>query len=315
MALLGIYKDEADRGFSGLKAVHFNLWILEKRIPEVLWDAVLLKGVNFYKYFADVGLRLEANEETVTEIDLHLPAAGLLTSSFFDLEEKVLDENTNDLIFGRKVESRNNTISFSRGGEEICDTVHGISKIVKTQNPNRFQAVLKSAVTGNGKPTTAYIRFRYQIPQKNDIISPIGWGFAKKGFTFDLRLNDYREVVEYRGGNQTQNMMNGEEANIFVIHPANYSVVSQCPEPHYLRLLEPRVWENYLGSCKPFNTNQKFIITQWGAKQFNHEKPFRVFAQLHKEFGMSVAIVYFVGILTVPVVNGVFRLISVYFSG
>jgi hypothetical protein len=136
--------------------------------------------VSFYKYFADVGLRLEVKEETVTEIGLHLPAVGLLTSSFFDLEEKVLDEDTNDLIFGRKVESRNNAISFSRGDEKICDAVHGIAKIVETDHPDRFRAVLKSAITGNGKPTTAYVRFRYQIPQKNDIISPIGWGFAKR---------------------------------------------------------------------------------------------------------------------------------------
>lgn len=315
MALLGVYEDKGNRDFSALKAIHFNLWIVEKRIPEVLKDAICLNGLNFYKYFADVGLRLEVKEEAVPEIGLQLPAVGLLTSSFYDLEEEVLDEDTNDLIFGRKVESRNNTISFSREGAKICDTVHGIAKIVETDHPSRFRAVLKSAIIGDGKPTTAYIRFRYQIPQKNDIISPIGWGFAKKGFTFDLRLNDYREVVEYRGKNKIQDMMNGEEANIFVIHPANYSIVSQSPEPHYVRLLEPKVWENYLDSCKPFKIKQKFITTQWGAKEFNHEAPVKVFAKLHKEFGMSVAIVYFVGILTAPIVNGLFRLISTYFDG
>jgi hypothetical protein len=89
MALLGIYKDELGRGFSNLNAVHFNLWILEKKIPEILKDAMLFRGVSFYKYFVDVGLRLDANEEIVTKMDLHLPAAGLLTKTFFDLEEKV----------------------------------------------------------------------------------------------------------------------------------------------------------------------------------------------------------------------------------
>jgi hypothetical protein len=108
--------------------------------------------------------------------------------------------------------------------------------------------------------------------------------------------------------------VNGEESNLFVIHPANYSIVSQSPEPHYVRLLEPKVWENYLGSCKPFKINQKFIITQWGTKKFNHDMPVRVFAKLHKEFGRSVAIVYFFSILTVPIASGLFRLISTYFG-
>ena len=249
MALLGVYKEEGTQAIDSLKAIHFNLWIIEKRISEVLKDAVCLRGLHFYKYFADVGLRIAVAEETVSEIGLHLPAANLLKDSVCDLEEKVLDEDTNDLIFGREVESRNNTISFSRDGENVCDTVHGVARIVETDNPSRFRVVLKSAITGNGEPTTAYIRFRYRIPPKSDILSPIGWGFAKKGFTFDVRLNDYREVVEYRGQNQTQNMMDGEEANLFIIHPANYSIVSKSPQPRYLRLLEPKVWENYLGSC------------------------------------------------------------------
>ena len=61
--------------------------------------------------------------------------------------------------------------------------------------------------------------------------------------------------MEYRGGNKIEKMMDGEESNVFVIHPANYSIVSQSPEPHYVRLLEPKVWENYLDSCKPFKIN------------------------------------------------------------
>jgi hypothetical protein len=315
MALLGVYENETNRNLSSLRAIHFNLWIVEKCFPEILKDALLFRGVSFYKYFADVGLRLEVKEGTVPEVNLHLPAVKLLKDSFFDLEEKVLDENTNDLIFGRKVESKNNTISFLRAHEKILDTVHGIERIDETDRPGCFRIALKSAITSTEKPATAYIRFRYQIPQDNDIISPIGWGFAKKGFTFDLRLNDYREAVEYRGHNKVLEMMNGDEANIFVIHPASYSIVSQSPEPHYVRLLEPKVWENYLDSCRPFKISQKFIITQWGARNFDHGKPARVFAKIHKEFGMSVAIVYFVGILTVPIANGLFHLISTYIGG
>ena len=314
MALLGVYEEDSTSHFKELKAVHFNLWIVQKTTKELIWDAIYFRGMSFYKYFADVGLRIEVGDETISEIGLHLPAAKLVTSSFCDLEKNVLDEETNDLIFGRQVVSRNNTISYTRQGESVCDIVHGISKIVETDSPDRFRATLKSAITGNGEPTTAYLRFRYPIPQKNDIISPIGWGFAKKGFTFDVRLNDYREVLEYRGQSEIKDMKSGEEANIFIIHPATYAIVTQSPEPHYARLLEPKVWENYLSSCEPFAKKKKFIITQWNSRQFTHEKPFRVFAQLHKEFGTSVAFVYFVGILTVPFLNGLFHLFSRLFE-
>lgn len=314
MALLGVYEGDENRKIESLKAIHFNLWIVEKRFLGILKDVFFRGDVSFYKYFVDVGLRLEVQGQTVPEVNLHLPAIEILEDSFIDLEKEVLDEKTNDLIFGRKVESRNNTISYSRAREEICDTVHGIASIVKTDRLGDYRVVLKSAITGGEKPATAYIRFRYKIPQSNSIISPIGWGFAKKGFTFDLRLNDYRETVEYRGQKKLLNMMAGDEANIFIIHPVNYSIVSRSPEPHYVRLLEPKVWENYLDSCRPFKINQKLIITQWGVTEFTHEKPVRVFSQLHNEFGMSVAIIYFVGIATVPVVSGIFRIITSFFG-
>lgn len=313
MALIGVFKKEELKGALCLRAVHFNLWVLPKTIRGVLSDALCFRDFGFYRYFSDVGLRLEVRGAAVSEIELHLPASTYVAQSAFDLEAVVLDEDTNDLVFGRKVQSNNNAISYTRRGIEIRDTVHGISTLCATDSPNRFRIVLKSAITSTTEPATAYIRFRYPLPQKNELISSIGWGFAKKGFTFDARLNDFREVVEYRGKNETQTMMSGDEANIFIIHPATYSITLQSPEPHYTRLLEPKVWGKYLRSCGLFKSDQKFIITQWSSSKFSHDEPFKVFAKLHKEFGMSVALVYFVGILTVPVVNGLFGLISKLF--
>lgn len=310
MALIGIYENETKDGSAdfSVSALHFNLWIMPNNLWNAIKQSVSEKSVCFHRYYIDVGVRISVKKGTLKEIDIHLPASEILDSTFCDLEGCVLDEATNDLIFGRPVESKNNSIKFEREGNTIHDSIHAIRSICEVKNENgpkrtnRFRLTFKSPINVEGESSTVYLRFRYEARSQNDVVSSKGWGFAKQGLIFDLRINDIREAIDYNAGNQPSQMKPGDEANIFLIHPALYTMITQSPDSHYARLLEPRVWKKYLSTCKPYNEQRKLVITQWRSEKFTHLKPFRIFAQMHKEFGKSTMIIYSFGVVSFPVI-------------
>lgn len=315
MGVVGVYQaselsNQTDVSFEVL-ALHFNLWILPRKTLRAITN------FRFFKNFIDVGLRITVKSGRFSSLDLHLPGiegeAGQAVD-FFDLEEAVLNETVNDLIFGRPVRSVNGRIEYSRGGSDISERVVGIKSIKIIEAGQRFRIEMRSPVDGGNGEEHIYIRFRYECRHAEDIIISKGWGFAKKGSVVDVRLNDTRETLWFKPGNKPENMVIPKEFNAFVIHPANFVRIAQSPEIHYARILEPQAWQDYLLSCGKYDSSAKMIINQWKFECDSQPVQARFFAHLHREFGFAILVTYLLGVLSPTLIGWLMDFASKIFS-
>jgi hypothetical protein len=303
MALIGIYEDITDESESTdflVESLHFNLWIL----PLGAAISTIWKNRSPYAYFVDIGLRLKLRSGSkVSKIDMYLPGKPDIEKSFVDLHDIVLNEKVNDLIFGTEVTSRNHSIKYTRNGVEIHDDVCKISSLKRIGAPNsgRHQLTLTSAAFADTDDKTLYMRFRYRCADASDLLISKGWGFAKRGFIIDLRVNDIRESINFYKENSPTRMRKVGELNAFVVCSTLYLPLLDSPMFHYSRILEPGAWDEYLQSCKPYDGANKLVIHQWRGSDITYQKPFRAFAHLHKEFGWLILTMYLLGLLT-PVI-------------
>jgi hypothetical protein len=313
MGLIGVYENSSgspDVDFE-IEALHFNFWIVPQKLKTMCASPFRLSLPKFYRYYIDIGARITVRRGELNCLDMHLPCLSGGKVLFHDLEQVVLDETINDLLFGRPVDSRNNCLKYTRDGVEVNDSVHGIKSVEGINGKTeRCTVKFKSPINATQEIQTAYFRFRYECVTEADIFIRKGWAFAKKGFLVDLRLNDVRETVAFSEINKSHHMKEVKEFNSFIVHPASFLRVMQSPSVHYSRLLEPRAWRVYLSSCEPYSESMKFVINQWKHSRVTYEKPFRMFVDLQKEFGATVMIAYFVGITTVPIINLITRLLS-----
>src|SRR5690606_27034559 len=99
----------------------------------------------------------------------------------------------------------------------VVDTVLAVDQLWNLGN-GRYRAVFlppeQPSTTG-----TYYVRFRYECGDVTGLLQDKGWGFAKRGWVFDLRINDVRETVGLPAQIDATRMLNVSEAYIFVIAP------------------------------------------------------------------------------------------------
>lgn len=218
MGLIGIY-DDVEKGCPTytVESLHFNFWILPKSKFDNIRRFFSEPKFEFFKYYIDIGVRVNVTSGTLSTIDMHLPCSSPGDMDYLDLHEEILNEKINDLIFGIKVNSNNNKISYTRKYIKIEDEIHTINKISDVDKKDqRFRISLNSNVEISNKPKSIYLRFRYLCSVPSDILISKGWGFAKKGFVADLRLEDVRETIDFDQINQSHNMKDITEFNAFL---------------------------------------------------------------------------------------------------
>jgi len=91
-----------------------------------------------------------------------------------------------------------------------------------------------------------------------------------------------------------------KELNLFLIAPGSLQFRAVSPPLHYMRLLEGRVWEPYLGRAADFWRTGKLVICEWRNKDsVSPMAPFRAFVDLSREFGLMPLSNYVVSLILV----------------
>lgn len=301
-------------------AIHFNFWILPKRLIDLAVDFILLRDYDRNKYFVDVGIRLKLLNHGMKFIDVHLPV-DFDEEDWCDLHNEVLNEDINDLIFGVNVKSENGFISFSKYSLEYRDKVveiKSIKRCVPAGGTNLYRIEFVSPISASESEEAAfYLRFRYRCYKgnsRNSVLISKGWGFAKRGFVVDMRVNDIRETIGKTFGLQRISMLPVHSFNGFVISSTSFLPTADSPPLHYSRLLELGAWDGYLAKCGKYQKGRKFSIHQWkydppDNQPITDKKPYRSYMHLHEEYGDRALIIYAVGVLTGAAINFLARML------
>lgn len=312
MAVLGLYQETQNHSQDcsyEVEALHLNLWMLAPR----LWSLSTFntfKKCGAYNYYVDVGLRLSVASGSISSLDLCLPGAP--GENFIDLYDEVLNEKINDLIFGTAVESKNGNIEYQRDGDKVVETVQKIKsfELIDDGPEHRYRVHFSSAIKIENSENAYYLRFRYRCQKPNEIVFSKGWGFAKKGYLIDFGVNDVRETVNLPKENMSSQMKPIKEFNGFVICPSDFVPVSNSPEFKHTRILEANAWSQYLNSCGKFSLTNKYTIHYWKGKDVTFTDPFRAFMHIHKEFGLKLFVIYFLGVATPPLLAAIAKAVG-----
>jgi hypothetical protein len=272
MAYFAIIRDRDD-SFNVVQC-HINIWCLG--------------GIFGHSNFVwDVGLRLRGTTETkIKKIYLALPI-GTDRSGLEDLHDRLLDQHTAELVFGNPVKI---------DGDEITYDEHPVT-LARVDTCNRIEDKCGSDYSfwevGIGPPLVPqkdlYIRMRLRIAHcGNTWVWKRSLG-RKNGALVDLRVSDVREAVAVgTWASFKDRIVPIEKLNLLVIAPDFLQMRAVSPSLRYMRLLESRAWENYLGQSPNVLGRRRLIIYHWRSPKdepVDVKKPFLAFLDLSRDYG------------------------------
>ena len=91
----------------------------------------------------------------------------------------------------------------------------------------------------------------------------------------DVRIMDLRQAAVTLDRPTTARLLNVERANVFVITPPTLSIRRASPELRYIRLLEGRAWEKYLGRRTDIRRQGKLTVSYWRRDHVARDSEFR----------------------------------------
>jgi len=274
MGFFAILKDPSDNPFDVIEC-HLNLWSLG--------------GICGRRIFVfDVGLRLKAGKRNVSKFQLILPF-GTDESGMQDLHDVILNQQVAHLIFGRPVEIQQSTLDYGYGPIAVTFVPASDAHLVKERSSKGVSFWNLSMNPPIGKGTESYIRVRFDVRSLGRAWMWKKSGLTKAGVIVDLRIADVRQAVTIPDCRAFENLiLPVKRLNVFLIAPAKLQFRAASPVLHYMRLLEGRTWEPYLGRAAG---PEKLVIYEWRNRSMvTTTSPFRAFLDLSGEFGvMSIS--------------------------
>jgi len=291
MGFFAIIKESSDNPFV-VSDCHINFWSLS--------------GFLARRFYWDTGLRLtNTSSAPLKRFQVALPF-GTERNALSDLHDVILNTKVAELLFSRSVNvGAGDTLEYR---PELGPIKVGIvAPTDATRDETRsgrdyslWTLTLATEVQPGGQ---TYVRFRFAVSNTGRLWNWKRWGVSRFGAVVDARIMDYREAWNVKDGASLKSrMMPVENLNLFVIAPVKYQLKATSPSVHYLRILEGRAWETYLGRATSLLRREKLAIYQWRGDNLNQDKPFRAFLDISKEFGavspsnlaLSLVVAFFV---------------------
>lgn len=223
-----------------VERLDINLWIL----PSLLARFTLI---------CDVGVLATAGPGGLEAFDVSLPFR-IEENSARDLAPILHNKpGTASLLFGEDV-SLNTSLDY-----------HKLKSVRLTSTPESASTsstihVIPNSIATAG--TQIYVRFRVDIAHAERAIA---WRRPKRrGCIVDLRVSDLREIAFVPDDlRQEQRIVNIPKLNCIVVAPAYLRSVRAHPEMHAVRILEGRVWEDYLRRALDLFRRDKYVVHFW----------------------------------------------------
>jgi len=252
---------------------------------------VLPALVRRQAYFVDVGIGAtltDAAGEKPFEMEIVLPFAPD-EAKIFDLVPLMRgDAGTCSLVFGKNDvgHSLNSSIITDDSGPLLLTSLD--PEKCKQVEPGSDRRQSRWAVsTGSEKiesGTRVYLRFRFIAHEPGRV-----WAWQRSGrwnshAISDIRVNEFREQRALDNRLDMSKVVTFPRINGFVIASANYKAGRLSPQPKYVRILENRVWEPYLGR-RLGGRRELFVITYWKSPDgegASPSHPFRAFMEVER---------------------------------
>jgi hypothetical protein len=272
MAFFAIIRDHDD-SFEVLQC-HINIWCL----------GGILGHSNFVW---DVGLRLKGTvDKKVTKLYMAFPF-GAEGSGIEDLHDRLIHQHTAELVFGSPVKIDGDEITYDEH-PVVLGRVDTSRRIEDKCGPDYSFWEIAIAPT-LAKDKELYVRIRIRIARCG---STWVWKRSlgrKNGALVDLRVSDVREAVAVEPwGSFKDRIVSIEKLNLLVIAPDFLQMRAVSPALRYMRLLESRAWENYLGQSPNLLGRRRLIIYHWRSQKgepVDVKTPFLAFLDLSRDYG------------------------------
>jgi hypothetical protein len=247
---------------------HINLWSLS--------------GIFGGRCFLwDIGLRITAGAAPLSSIRVALPA-GSASGGVTDLAQKLTNQGTAELIFGKPVTLNGDTVDYGKGYTEILAIDSAGSKLEEENSTDDFSVWTIKLAKPISVSTSAYLRFRINATKIGRCWTWRSSLLERKRIIIDFRLCDIRELWYLKNRNSLKHAIHTiQSLNFFVIIPARFRLAADGPPAYYSRILEGYAWRSYLQRLPSFFVKEKLIIHQWRNKEpVNLDTPLRIFADL-----------------------------------
>jgi hypothetical protein len=226
---------------------------------------------------------------TFSSFSVALPF-GTGDKAISDLRETILDHSSGQLIFASPVRIDGDVIDYGRGPVRLGRVILAETKRDQSRSgrDHSLWTVRFAPALGNGD--RMYLRFRCAVANPGQAWIWKRSLFAKDGALIDIRVSELRETVTVPDWMAFQDdIIPINKLNCFVIAPAFLQARAMSPQPQYIRLLEGRVWERYLGRPAEWFSRRRLIIYHWRVAKEDQTvsptNPFRAFLDLSREFG------------------------------
>lgn len=271
-----------DRTGFAVTRLHLNLWSL----------AAL--GVHRRMFVLDVGMVIKANRQPVEKLTIALPFDTLEPSS---LHDKVRNPKLAELIFDGVVTNLTDK-SLTYGDSRIYPleiNARAATRVAHYTAPgfSLWDIPLTRAIP-RGKE--AYVRLRFPIAGTGRTWQWTRAVVRRSGAILDFRINDIRASAQIPGGAELIDRMRPiDSVAAFVMAPVWLHGRTLHPEPRYIRLLEGRVWADYLDRAPEILRRSRLVVYYWRndksddgkLRQVTVDKPMRAFAEFKIDAGRS----------------------------
>jgi len=156
-------------------------------------------------------------------------------------------------VFGEDVrvwgsQTGHSNIKLEEAGDTYCVAEVSECELKRDKSDSNFSVwKVEPAINVNGTPYPVYMRLRFPVRSLGRL-----WKWRKMmdrhGAVVDLRVNDLRGSFDVpEGQDYSDKIIQIEQLNCFVIAPIYFPIQKVNPGLKYMRLIEGRRWESYLG--------------------------------------------------------------------
>lgn len=238
--------------------LHINFWSL----------AAI--GTRRRMFVFDVGVEIKpTGQESVSEFSLALPFDTLAPRS---LKKKVERREIAELIFDSPVEFLSGR-GMNVGEQDPFvpgDVLLREARKDTNYSDSRFTLwdLKLSEPVEPGR--TRYVRLRFPVVRTGRTWQWTRTRLRRTGAVFDFRISDIRGSVQVQDGQSlVPRIVNVQSAAVFLMTPLWMHARSINPEPKYIRLLEGRVWSQYLDRAPELSRRSRLVVRYWKPKPRN----------------------------------------------
>lgn len=243
--------------------------------------------------YCDVGLKVLVSpdpdlphDRRPLTLQLGLPFAT--EDSLTDLVPLFYDDRKMaNLVFGNNADAphaHDGSYEYNDGADMVAiapiDT--GESKRVQVSLDRAFSVWKIQTSRSISTSLPSYMRIRFRVTTAGRT-----WSWRKVGFrrTFaiaDLRVNELREKPYVNPSPDYANDAKSiDQVNVFFAASSKLKAGRVNPQPRYVRLLEGKSWEQYVGR-KLGKPGDIFVITYWRKQNVTPDAPFQAFLELER---------------------------------